>query len=1493
VSLEILGTGAFKAQTSGPSPLFVSQTAATIGFFIEPMTPVGVPAGTFIGSSVLNFFLAGALSAPTFSVGVNTTTGGNFTKYNVPFSPNVGHYVLFSFNNGTATLYLDGSVVYTASGFTKTAATAGAFYVGNNASAGNQAILLSNLVVVNGYAASHIDVITLLSQSESISSWVGGLSGVTAWSAWTLQSTSGANPTNSDGGLTDFGTAGQNLATIVNATNAIYTSSSITVPPTALIQTAANGTGGPYSDTTGNLVFIPLIQNLAYTNGGPVLPSTVAIDPTFVLNGTTLTSGSTPPAPTRINPNSANTATDGRSYFVAYQLGATLKTTDVLTMSCATGWASWSGGLVGGTGGSPVTITNNTGENVESIYNLPASQRTFAVGYNLGGAANYEEPLEVRANWACRLVSSQWNYLSSTNVFDSNGLPTSIVGTPANHTSCPIESQGSNGIDSNDTPGTLGYWTLQYDDATAGVSAGNPQLTVLLTTASNCTATLTTVPGVSSTGTWNPAANNGSGAIQGITSVYNVQYTSTTPSSYATQLRLGIYPTNPTGGGPWPCSIQNLVITAPSPTAAMSPAVSLITQNEAVNPIPASPELAVDPWALAKHAGAPAIRSWSAISSFYGDSNLTYSSDITHPLPSETSWAILDGQTTNIAAISPVAYPFDVIIDCLGTTLAVNVGASDTAITVNDATHIQSGTTFLIDSEWMVASGAPTGSRVPVARAQQGTTQTTHSSSARVLVTVPFGTSSSTASSNPWTSPGNLIAGHALYLITTSGPHGLRSGWQCTISATPPAGNIGPAIDVSFLASPPELTAGITDTYSGPLTLGAAITSTTTTTITVSSPGWLATSGAGSVILIDSELMLVTNISGTTITVTRGYQSTTPATHLITAAVYPATELTINSTAASAFFTVGRQIQIGSVGGAEQMVTATSGTSGTTFWVGRGINGTTTATASSGTIIYPVVWPTGVPLIVWVLNPTQFVTQVGISSTIFPTSAPTIKSAITVAGTPNPPYTVAWTQPTGIGFIPYEMAASLASAVAAGNAHGRCILWVNIPSLATDDAISNGVDGILDRIIANISSGVYLIAQLSDECWNNVFNEYVTCAIMAAVAPNPNTGGTGFTSNNDYIAYRQNYLNLKAKAAFTAAGLNPNRVYCLQASQASTGNAFQILELCQQYTYQVDYFCYAPYFTVGDTTFMADLFVSWMPSALLSSGGTSYTIAEFRHMIMAYARAMYYFSNVASGLVLTIGGYLSQYNRGIQVGSTTGTAGNQNKTPQGVPVAGKMCFYEFNSATSLVPDGVSAWKSVFTIDQTDALLHDLCYDPAMYDTEQIFFRSLQQQAATYAANMSPNIVPLASDCVPAFGCYFADVYFQNTAQGYAEDDMYGVYEWMGQKAGYGTGAGSPGVNQNTNINTMSLTSSSAFSSPKSYAYINDSVRGQAIADWNASMVQAAISIPSLSSSGFGLSGVGIAAWNTDGVVPVPTRTASSKRWFPGLRRPVARMRLGR
>jgi hypothetical protein len=67
-------------------------------------------------------------------------------------------------------------------------------------------------------------------------------------------------------------------------------------------------------------------------------------------------------------------------------------------------------------------------------------------------------------------------------------------------------------------------------------------------------------------------------------------------------------------------------------------------------------------------------------------------------------------------------------------------------------------------------------------------------------------------------------------------------------------------------------------------TLAAAITDTSGTSITVTSEASFP--AAPFIISIDTECLLVTVVSGTTWTVTRGYESSTAATHTNGTAIY-------------------------------------------------------------------------------------------------------------------------------------------------------------------------------------------------------------------------------------------------------------------------------------------------------------------------------------------------------------------------------------------------------------------------------------------------------------------------------------------------------------------------------------------------------------------------------------------------------------------------------
>jgi hypothetical protein len=99
------------------------------------------------------------------------------------------------------------------------------------------------------------------------------------------------------------------------------------------------------------------------------------------------------------------------------------------------------------------------------------------------------------------------------------------------------------------------------------------------------------------------------------------------------------------------------------------------------------------------------------------------------------------------------------------------------------------------------------------------------------------------------------------------------------------ANNGGPTETMALLANSPAIAGGSKIT-----TLGAAVATASATTITVASSAAIATTnpvpGNGYVLVIDGEAMLVTAVSGNTLTVQRGYHGTKAAPHANGASVF-------------------------------------------------------------------------------------------------------------------------------------------------------------------------------------------------------------------------------------------------------------------------------------------------------------------------------------------------------------------------------------------------------------------------------------------------------------------------------------------------------------------------------------------------------------------------------------------------------------------------------
>ncbi len=137
---------------------------------------------------------------------------------------------------------------------------------------------------------------------------------------------------------------------------------------------------------------------------------------------------------------------------------------------------------------------------------------------------------------------------------------------------------------------------------------------------------------------------------------------------------------------------------------------------------------------------------------------------------------------------------------------------------------------------------------------------------------------------------GTLNAAESQYnLIGTGGSGGLTSANnnQVNVSVASAglaalANNGGPTLTIALQAGSPALQAGLNQLT----TLGGTLSSAANS-FSAADPTFL---GVGMVIAMNSEQMLITQISGSTISVTRGVNGTTAATHTVGAAIYLPTD---------------------------------------------------------------------------------------------------------------------------------------------------------------------------------------------------------------------------------------------------------------------------------------------------------------------------------------------------------------------------------------------------------------------------------------------------------------------------------------------------------------------------------------------------------------------------------------------------------------------------
>ncbi len=508
---------------------------------------------------------------------------------------------------------------------------------------------------------------------------------------------------------------------------------------------------------------------------------------------------------------------------------------------------------------------------------------------------------------------------------------------------------------------------------------------------------------------------------------------------------------------------------------------------------------------------------------------------------------------------------------------------------------------------------------------------------------------------------------------------------------------------------------------------------------------------------------------------------------------------TISTTSGSTTFSVTDSTGMGVVQIDSEQMTVTSINSLTSVTVTRGSNGTTGATHASGATIYPCVLVNQALTPVWVTSTTQFVMEV-LNFSIPQTGTadqtnPTILATVNYTS-PNWPIVTTY-RPATSGSVPYEMAATISNAIAILRG-AETILWINVGMMATDALVT---EIVANRIIPYIGSNIKLIVELSNEIFNNGFIAYYIANEIFTTAPNPETSGTGFPDSEGYAASRQNHINLLAKAAFTAASLDPARVYHFQPGRKQNNfaqaNNFAKISYCQAHSIPIDLF--APDAYIDMTSDVWALWLSWLPTA--DGGSAAWTRAIARQVCMSYFRAMAWFSPLLGIGLLGTAQYLSWYESGKSVansgvGSATANTG-----------LGKMSPYEGGTIIGTAP-------SSFIHPQ--AWIFDLTNDPHWYDTETAYFAAIQGAPAMYAALMPAASFPNLPSAYPAFTCYYASIYLISLGEFYFQ------YVWQGQQPGRGLS------------NTYSVPSGTAWAgaTPVDHSIINESVKAQAAFDWN-------------------------------------------------------------
>ncbi len=301
------------------------------------------------------------------------------------------------------------------------------------------------------------------------------------------------------------------------------------------------------------------------------------------------------------------------------------------------------------------------------------------------------------------------------------------------------------------------------------------------------------------------------------------------------------------------------------------------------------------------------------------------------------------------------------------------------------------------------------------------------------------------------------------------------------------------------------------------------------------------------VLIIDSERCRVISVSGTSVTIERGSESTTPATHS------PGT-ISVNGRKAMANLAawggtnwqlaelvthVPHRLRTG------QIVTFQgAGWPAWTYSDGRGFYGGT----YSGWSLYAFV--TGANTFVTLFNNVSPVNP--LNTTLSATY--NLNPATCTTGDYYPDY----------GGSPYELAATMAAQ------YPGSPCWVSIPTAASDDMI----DEIARRTLANLPTGHQVWIEYQDEPWNFAYKN----AKYNQVLDNILYGGG--STNTLWVAHRTGQIKQRFKNVFATQGRGSDVKSLINMQLGASGNLAYILSVMNGEGYIPDAIAVAPYYDI-------------------------------------------------------------------------------------------------------------------------------------------------------------------------------------------------------------------------------------------------------------------------------------------------------------------------